>query len=136
MIAFTAIGRFDDLDQATASMVHIKDKFEPNMEVHKIYDRIYNEIFVKIFDKLKPLYNISRGDGGEQCHIRIKNLNRNGSTTTIQTKSYRSIFKWGEKRQIKAPRESLYKMIKDVFELTDDDFKGYTEDLGVRRGGF
>ena len=60
MIAFTAIGRFDDLDQAAASMVHIKDKFEPNMEVHKIYDRIYNEIFVKIFDKLKPLYNISR----------------------------------------------------------------------------
>ena len=60
MIAFTAIGRFDDLDQATASMVHIKDKFQPNMEVHKIYDRIYNEIFVKIFDKLKPLYNISR----------------------------------------------------------------------------
>ena len=46
-------------------------------------------------------------------------------------KSYRSIFKWGEKRQIKAPRESLYKMIKDVFELTDDDFKGYTEDLGL-----
>lgn len=46
-------------------------------------------------------------------------------------KSYRSIFKWGEKRQIKAPRESLYKMIKDVFELTDNDFKGYTEDLGL-----
>ena len=46
-------------------------------------------------------------------------------------KSYRSIFKWGEKRQIKAPQESLYKMIKDVFELTDDDFKGYTEDLGL-----
>lgn len=45
--------------------------------------------------------------------------------------SYRSIFKWGEKRQIKAPRESLYKMIKDVFELTDNDFKGYTEDLGL-----
>lgn len=46
-------------------------------------------------------------------------------------KSYRSIFKWGEKRQIKAPRESLYKMIKDVFDLTDNDFKGYTEDLGL-----
>lgn len=60
MIAFTAIGRFDDLDQAAASMVHIKDKFEPDMEVHKIYDRIYSEIFIKIFDKLKPLYNISK----------------------------------------------------------------------------
>lgn len=46
-------------------------------------------------------------------------------------KSYRSIFKWGDKRQIKAPRESLYKMIKDVFELTDDDFDAFTEDLGL-----
>ena len=60
VIAFTAIGHFDDLDQAITSMVHIKDRFEPDLEVHKIYNKIYQEIFVKIFDKLKPLYNISK----------------------------------------------------------------------------
>lgn len=59
-IAFTAIGRFDSLDEALESMVHIKDEFLPDMEVHKIYDRIYNDVFTKIFDKLKPLYNISK----------------------------------------------------------------------------
>ena len=45
--------------------------------------------------------------------------------------SYRSIFKWGEHRQIKAPRESLYKLVKEIFQVTDDDFKTYTEDLGL-----
>lgn len=45
--------------------------------------------------------------------------------------SYRSIFKWGEKRQIKAPRESLFKMMKSLFGVTDEDFKAYTEDLGL-----
>lgn len=44
--------------------------------------------------------------------------------------SYRSIFKWGEPLQIKAPKESLYKMLKEQFGLTDGDFQQYTEDLG------
>ena len=46
-------------------------------------------------------------------------------------KSYRSVFKWGEHRQIKAPRESLYKLMKDKFGVTDADFKAYTESLGL-----
>ena len=51
-------------------------------------------------------------------------------------KSYRSIFKWGEKRQIKAPRESLYKLMKERFEVTDDDFREYSEDLGLDEVSF
>ena len=46
-------------------------------------------------------------------------------------KCYRSIFKWGDPMEIKAPRESLYKMMKDLFKLTDEDFKNYTENLGL-----
>lgn len=59
-IAFTAIGRFSDIDEAVANMVQIKDTFVPDMEVHKTYKKIYEDIFCKIFDKLKPLYNISK----------------------------------------------------------------------------
>lgn len=51
-------------------------------------------------------------------------------------KSYRSIFKWGEKRQIKAPRESLYKLMKERFEVSDDDFREYSEDLGLDEVSF
>ena len=44
--------------------------------------------------------------------------------------SYRSIFKWGAPQEIKAPRESLYKLMKEKFHLTDEDFQNYREDIG------
>lgn len=36
--------------------------------------------------------------------------------------SYRSIFKWGDPMGFKHPNEKLYRQMKEVFELTDDDF--------------
>jgi alkyldihydroxyacetonephosphate synthase len=45
--------------------------------------------------------------------------------------SYRSIFKWGVPDQIKAPRESLYKLLKERFNITDAAFRDYSEDLGL-----
>ncbi len=44
--------------------------------------------------------------------------------------SYRSIFKWGAPLTIKAPKESLYKMLKEKFDLDDDYFRAYKEDTG------
>lgn len=43
------------------------------------------------------------------------------------TDSYRSIYKWGDPTETKIPKETLYKMLKEKFELTDDDFKEYRE---------
>lgn len=37
--------------------------------------------------------------------------------------SYREIFKWGSPTGFKVPKETLYKVIKDTFGMTDDDFK-------------
>ena len=48
----------------------------------------------------------------------------------IPKDSYRSIFKWGAPLEIKAPRESLYTLMKEKFHLTDEDFRGYREDIG------
>ena len=59
-LAFTGIGRFKNVDEALENMVQIKDVFEPDMEAHELYKKIYNEIFCKIFNKLKPLYNVSK----------------------------------------------------------------------------
>ena len=36
--------------------------------------------------------------------------------------TYRSIFKWGDPAGFKHPNRGFYGMIKDVFEMTDDDF--------------
>ncbi|MDR3145962.1 MAG: FAD-binding oxidoreductase [Treponema sp.] len=49
----------------------------------------------------------------------------------VPADSYRSIFKWGDPDTIKAPRESLYKMMKLRFDLRDEDFKEYSENLGL-----
>lgn len=61
IIAFLGIGVFKDMDEAIDSMVQIKDTFMPNREHHKIYVEIYENVFSKIFDKLKPLYKFMKG---------------------------------------------------------------------------
>ena len=44
--------------------------------------------------------------------------------------SYRSIFRWGDPNFFKYPKESLYKLMKETFKLTDDDFTEYADDIG------
>ena len=50
---------------------------------------------------------------------------------TPPARSYRSIFKWGDPNFNKIPKENLYKLMKEIFHLTDDDFKNYDEPLGL-----
>ncbi len=57
MIAFTSLGYFENIDEAIAKMVHIKDVFEPDMENHKIYAKLYSDVFAHVFEKLEPLYS-------------------------------------------------------------------------------
>lgn len=42
--------------------------------------------------------------------------------TETPKNSYRSIFKWGHPDGAKAPKESLYRLIKKTFNITDEDF--------------
>lgn len=44
--------------------------------------------------------------------------------------SYRSIFRWGDPDFVKYPKESLFKLMKEKFEMTDEDFSHYTGDIG------
>lgn len=44
--------------------------------------------------------------------------------------SYRSIFRWGDPKFVKYPKESLYKLMKEKFEMTDEDFNHYTGNTG------
>lgn len=50
---------------------------------------------------------------------------------TPPARSYRSIFKWGDPNFNKIPKENLYKLMKEIFHLKDDDFKNYDEPLGL-----
>ena len=44
--------------------------------------------------------------------------------------SYRSIFRWGDPDFVKYPKESLYKMMKEKFKMTDEDFSHYIGSIG------
>lgn len=44
-------------------------------------------------------------------------------TETPNERSYRALMKWGDPARYKAPKEGLYKYIKQIYNLTDDDFK-------------
>lgn len=44
--------------------------------------------------------------------------------------SYRSIFRWGDPKFVKYPKETLYKMMKEYFHMSDEDFSHYDGDIG------
>ncbi len=46
-------------------------------------------------------------------------------------RSYRSIFRWGDPDFVKYPKESLYRMMKEKFQMTDEDFASYAGDTGM-----
>ena len=43
--AAVATGIYSDFEQAAAKMVHIRDRFLPNMENHALYTRINDEVY-------------------------------------------------------------------------------------------
>ncbi len=47
--------------------------------------------------------------------------------------SYRSIFRWGDPEFVKYPKESLYKMMKEKFQMSDEDFKEYDGSIGMEK---
>ncbi len=51
-----------------------------------------------------------------------KGFSPNWYTEESPKHSYRSIFKWGDQKAYKIPRENLYKLVKELFGLTDEDF--------------
>jgi sugar (pentulose or hexulose) kinase len=49
-----------DFKTAVTEMTHLGDVFEPNQSTQQVYARLYNEVYLKMYDKLKPLYKVIR----------------------------------------------------------------------------
>ena len=45
--------------------------------------------------------------------------------------SWRSLFRWGDPDFFKLPKESLYRLMKETFHMTDEDFRRYGMDPGL-----
>lgn len=53
---FVGLNEFSDYTEAIREMVHYGEPFIPNDSNHAIYDRLYNDVYKNIYNKLKPLY--------------------------------------------------------------------------------
>lgn len=53
--------------------------------------------------------------------------------TPAPSDSWRSVFRWGDPHFVKYPKEGLYKMMKEKFCLTDNDFRKYTGSIGMEK---
>ena len=58
-------------------------------------------------------------------HKPYKDFEPKWVNTPAPKNSYRSIFRWGDPEFFKYPKETLYKMMKEKFKMTDEDFKQY-----------
>lgn len=56
MVAFVAKGVFNDYDDAIKSMVQVKREFTPDPKNHELYMEIFNNVYVRMYPKLEPLY--------------------------------------------------------------------------------
>ncbi|MBN1375779.1 MAG: FGGY-family carbohydrate kinase [Dehalococcoidia bacterium] len=54
-----------DFKAAVKEMTHLGRCFDPDPETHEIYDRIYNEVYLQMYEKLKPLYKVIRDISGK-----------------------------------------------------------------------
>ncbi|MEN8139099.1 MAG: FGGY-family carbohydrate kinase, partial [Bacteroidota bacterium] len=55
-----ALGWYNSFEEAAKKMTCADKIFHPNKENHDMYDRIYKEVYNKMYDRLKPLYTSIR----------------------------------------------------------------------------
>jgi len=53
---FVGLGVHKTFEEAVSKMVRYRDKFEPDPENARLYRRIFEEVYSRMYSKLKPLY--------------------------------------------------------------------------------
>ena len=56
LLAYVTMGVHPDVDTAIAEMVHLKDQFDPDPQIHLFYERLYGQVYSKIFKSVLKLY--------------------------------------------------------------------------------
>ena len=50
------IGLHSNFEEAVKAMTHVGEVFEPNIKNHELYDALYNDVYKKMYKRLRPLY--------------------------------------------------------------------------------
>jgi sugar (pentulose or hexulose) kinase len=56
MCVYVSAGDYPDYAAAAEGMVRVKDTFEPDPAAHEVYERIYREVFTRIYGAVTPLH--------------------------------------------------------------------------------
>src|SRR3990172_518707 len=56
MDAAVGVGLHPNFETAVAEMTRVGQVFEPDLTTQAVYDQLYNEVYLKMYSKLKPLY--------------------------------------------------------------------------------
>jgi hypothetical protein len=54
--AAVGIGLHPDVETAVAAMVRAGERFEPNPAAARLYDDLYRSVYLRMYDRLQPLY--------------------------------------------------------------------------------
>ena len=63
--AAVGLGLHPDFETAVAAMTHPGERFEPDPAAHAIYDQLFQRVYRKMYDRLRPLYEEIREIIGE-----------------------------------------------------------------------
>ncbi len=63
--ASVGLGIHKDFTAAVTAMTHLGDTFYPDDKAHAVYDALYRQVYLKMYDRLKPLYQELRKITGE-----------------------------------------------------------------------
>jgi len=54
--AAVGAGIHSDYPSALKNMSHIGDTFLPDMKVHRVYRELYEDVYLRMYERLKPFY--------------------------------------------------------------------------------
>ena len=55
--AVVGLGLHPDYETAVAEMTRVGERFEPDAERQKLYERLYSEVYRQMYKRLSPLYH-------------------------------------------------------------------------------
>jgi sugar (pentulose or hexulose) kinase len=54
--AAVGLGLYADFQTAVKEMTHLGEVYEPDPQNHRLYDALYHDVYKKMYERLKPLY--------------------------------------------------------------------------------
>jgi sugar (pentulose or hexulose) kinase len=56
MDAAVGVNIHADFKTAAVEMAHMGERFEPDPKTYQIYDELYHQVYLKMYNRLRPLY--------------------------------------------------------------------------------